>query len=42
MYDLLTGEAGMRIYDIDGRGPYTAAEFDDVFSQPLWNFVARP
>jgi FkbM family methyltransferase len=42
VYELLVTEAGLRIYDIDGKGPYSAAEFEAVFTQPLWNFVARP
>lgn len=42
VYDLLAEQAGLRIFDIDGRGPYTRAEFQDVFTQPIWNFVAHP
>ncbi len=32
----------MRIYDLDGRGPYSRQEFVNVFEQPIWNFLARP
>jgi FkbM family methyltransferase len=41
MYELLVGELGMRIYDIDGHGPYDARAWDEVFTKPLWNFIAR-
>jgi FkbM family methyltransferase len=38
VFELLTG-AGMRIFDADGRGPYTLAEF----RRPprIWNFLAH-
>ena len=42
VWDLLGHDLGMRIYDLDGRGPYTRAEFVGVFEQPIWNFLARP
>jgi FkbM family methyltransferase len=42
VYDLLVGEAGLRIFDLDGVGPYSAMQFEAVFTQPIWNFVARP
>jgi FkbM family methyltransferase len=42
VWDLLGGELGMRIYDLDGRGPYTRSEFVGVFELPIWNFLARP
>jgi FkbM family methyltransferase len=41
VYRLLVEEAGMRIFDTDGRGPYAEAEFEAVFSAPIWNFVAH-
>lgn len=41
VYDFLTGEAGMRIFDIDGAGPYTRPEFVAVFTEPMWFFVAH-
>lgn len=41
LFDLLGG-AGMRIFDVDGKGPYSRREFEDVFTRPLWNFLARP
>jgi FkbM family methyltransferase len=41
VYDLLVERAGLRIFDIDGRGPYTRSEFQAVFTQPIWNFVAH-
>lgn len=42
VHDLLAGELGYRIFDMDGTGPYDAAAFDAVFTQPIWNFVAVP
>lgn len=42
VHDLLVGEYGLRIFDIDGRGPYTREQFIAVFPEPIWFFVARP
>lgn len=42
IHDLLCGELGMRIFDLDGDGPYARARFIEVFSEPIWNFVAVP
>ena len=41
VYELLVEGAGLRIFDIDGRGPYSAPDFDAVFHEPIWNFVAH-
>jgi len=42
IYQLLREKAGMRIYDLDGSGPYTGAEFERVFyAAERVNFVAR-
>jgi FkbM family methyltransferase len=41
VYELLAGELGMRIFDADGRGPYSAERFDAVFTEPIWCFVAH-
>lgn len=41
VYDLLVSGAGMRIFDIDGEGPYSRTQFVDVYYQPIWNFVAH-
>ena len=40
--DLLAEDVGLRIYDLDGRGPYSRQEFMNVFEHPIWNFLARP
>jgi FkbM family methyltransferase len=40
VFDLLAGELDMRIFDLDGCGPYTREQFEDVFPKPLWNFLA--
>ena len=42
VHDLLVGEVGMRIFDLDGEGPYTRERFVEVFPEPIWNFVAVP
>jgi len=42
MFDLLSGEAGMRIFDMDGRGPYTLERFSEAYETgSRWNFMAR-
>jgi FkbM family methyltransferase len=41
VYRLLVTEAGLRIFDTDGRGPYSEVDFEAVFSAPIWNFVAH-
>lgn len=41
VYDLLVHQASMRIFDIDGNGPYGEAQFVDVYHEPIWNFVAH-
>jgi FkbM family methyltransferase len=41
VYLLLTAEAGLRIFDIDGGGPYSEGDFVAMFSRPLWTWVAH-
>lgn len=41
VYDLLVREAGLRIFDINGAGPYSRAQFEGVYHAPIWNFVAH-
>ena len=41
VYDLLVSGAGMRVFDIDGVGPYSRAQFVDTYYKPIWNFVAH-
>jgi len=41
VFDLLTG-AGLRIFDLEGDGPYTRDGFEAVFTEPIWNFLAAP
>lgn len=41
IHDLLVGEAGLRIFDERGGGPYSREAFEDLFDQPIWNFVAH-
>lgn len=42
VYRLLCHELGMRIFDLDGHGPYSESEFVAMFSSPeIWNFIAH-
>lgn len=42
LHDLLTAEAGLRVYDLDGQGPYAREDFAAVFhSGTRWNWVAH-
>jgi FkbM family methyltransferase len=41
VYHLLVREAGMRIFDIDGSGPYSESQFVAQYREPIWNFVAH-
>jgi FkbM family methyltransferase len=41
LFDLLT-DAGLRVFDLEGDGPYTRDGFEAVFSEPIWNFLAAP
>jgi FkbM family methyltransferase len=34
--------AGLRIFDLDGEGPYSRARFEETFTEPIWNFLAAP
>jgi hypothetical protein len=40
VYDLLVAELDMRIFDLDGAGPYSREQFQAVFAEPIWNFLA--
>lgn len=43
MFQLLSKHAGLRIFDLDGNGPYDVSAFADTFARgAYWNFVARP
>ncbi|HEX7292172.1 MAG TPA: FkbM family methyltransferase [Conexibacter sp.] len=41
LFDLLA-DCGLRIFDLEGDGPYTRDGFEAVFSEPIWNFLAAP
>jgi FkbM family methyltransferase len=41
VYDLLAG-VGLRIFDLDGEGPYGRDRFEATFREPVWNFLAVP
>ena len=43
VHELLCDEAGLRIFDLQGEGPYSRAEFQRVFEEgAIENFVAHP
>ena len=42
IYDLLVPDVGLRLYDADGNGPLSRSGFVDLFSAPIWNFLATP
>jgi FkbM family methyltransferase len=41
VFDLLD-DAGMRIFDMNGDGPYSRERFAETFTKPIWNFLAAP
>ncbi len=41
IFDLLAG-VGLRIFDLDGNGPYSRDRFEETFTEPIWNFLAAP
>lgn len=42
IYALLHDEAKLRIFDMDGGGPYTLAQFEETYERnDHWNFVAH-
>jgi FkbM family methyltransferase len=42
VWQLLTGELGLRIFDSDGNGPYDDAAFtESFFAGKRWNYFAR-
>jgi FkbM family methyltransferase len=42
VHDLLCKEAGLRVFDLDGNGPYERGSFEEAFyANRCWNFVAH-
>lgn len=42
VHQVLCGDAGMRIYDIDGAGPLSRTEMEERFhAKSIWQFVAH-
>jgi hypothetical protein len=42
VWDLLCGDCGLRIFDLDGDGPYSREQFVDAMSlRARWNWLAR-
>jgi FkbM family methyltransferase len=43
VYNLLNNEARLRIFDLDGNGPYTLDQFEETYAQGTYfNFIACP
>lgn len=43
VWDVLAGDIGLRIFDLDARGPLGRDEFAELYgSGTRWNWVARP
>jgi len=43
VWDVLCDEVGLRVYDMDGRGPLGRADFDHIAAtNTRWNWFARP
>jgi FkbM family methyltransferase len=43
IHDLLAGDLGYRVFDMDGAGPYSRERLVETFHRNLrWNFVAHP
>jgi FkbM family methyltransferase len=43
VHDLLAGEAGLRIFDLDATGPLSRGQMEELFAAgSRWNFVALP
>ena len=41
MFELITEELGFRIFDLDGRGPYSHTSFGDAYDRGTrWNYFA--
>jgi FkbM family methyltransferase len=41
LFDLMS-DARLRIFDMEGSGPYSREHFLDTFTKPIWNFLAAP
>jgi FkbM family methyltransferase len=41
LFDLLAS-CRLRIFDLEGTGPYTREQFEATFVEPIWNFLAAP
>jgi hypothetical protein len=42
VFSLLVNTAGLRIFDLDGNGPYSLPQFEETYDRnDRWNFVAH-
>ena len=43
IYSILTDRAGLRIFDLDGNGPYSVDQLEESFElDERWDYIARP
>jgi FkbM family methyltransferase len=43
VFSLLADEAGLRVFDMDGNGPYSLSGFEEAYEAgDRWNFLAHP
>ena len=41
LYKLLCNDVGLRLFDMDGHGPFDLAQFFDALAGGRWNWVAH-
>ena len=41
LYKLLCNDVGLRLFDMDGHGPFDLAQFRDALAGGRWNWVAH-
>jgi FkbM family methyltransferase len=41
LWELLDG-CGLRVFDMEGNGPFSLGEFEALFTEPTWNYLAAP
>jgi FkbM family methyltransferase len=41
LFEVLDG-VGLRIFDLEGDGPFSRQAFEEMFDRPVWNWLAAP
>jgi FkbM family methyltransferase len=41
LFDVIDG-VGLRIFDLEGSGPFSRQAFEEMFDKPVWNWLAAP